>query len=93
MQHIEITDVVILGQRTPELHKQQIGVPQSTITLLKYDDDNKKAFFLSTNMIYNLGTIPVTIDYHTLPFLPNMSLANFPTETYFQGTKRNNREV
>lgn len=53
----------------------------------------KKAFFLSTNTIYNLGTIPVTIDYHALPFLPNMCLANFPPETYFQVTKRNNREV
>lgn len=32
-------------------------------------------------MIYNLGTISLTIDYHALPFLPNMSLTNVLQKT------------
>lgn len=38
-------------------------------------------------MIYNLGTISLTIDYHALPFLRNMSLANFPQKTIFKAQR------
>lgn len=38
-------------------------------------------------MIYNLGTISLTIDCHALPFLPNMSLANFPQKTIFKAQR------